>query len=304
MINRCPVVPPIPSEPPCFQHVLYFVWERECIRIAKENNYDGELTKDPILKQYRFCNVRRRDDRVSKWIIENMLVHADPEEDDIWFITAIARYVNWPPMLQKLLSEGLVPCVVEEFDYAAFGECIDAVTRAGGKGWGGAYMTYPPRVEKGQAKGIGTAKHTLAPLAGRAESIRAAVRENRVESVVTSMLGVHGWQMFMCGQVAADLTYTPQLEHAEDLYTWAPIGPGSLRGLNRLNGRKLDAVWGQEDFNRHLRDLKNVLEVELELEGPLSLHDVQNVMCEMDKMWRVLYGEGAPRNLYKPETAY
>ena len=128
MIDRNPFAPPAPNESPCIEHVLYFVWEREAIRIAKENNYEGELTKDPILKQYRFCNVRRQDDRVSKWIINNVLSR---DFEDMWFAAAICRYVNWPPAIANLLFERAIPNRVEDFDVKRFADTIDNITAAG-----------------------------------------------------------------------------------------------------------------------------------------------------------------------------
>lgn len=302
MIQNNPFSRPDPGEYPRIEHILYWVWEREAIRIAKQNGYQGELTKDPILKQYRFCNVRRRDDRVSKWLIENMYVHTCAD-DDVWFIAAIARYINWPPTLAILLGEGLIPGRVEDFDHVAFGKAIDAITEAGGKAWSGAYKTFPCKVIPGQPKGAATAEHILAPLASRADNIREAIASNRVENVVNSFVGGYGWQIFMSGQIAADLTYTPLLDKAEDLYTWAPLGPGSQRGLARLNMVRLDQRWFQEDFNERLIKIRERIGAVLDIQD-LTLHDVQNCMCEIDKYWRVLYNEGRPRAQYKPETAF
>ena len=92
-------------------------------------------------------------------------------------------------------------------------------------------------------------------------------------------------------------------KQAEDLYAWAPVGPGSSRGLNRLLGRPLNKSWEQSEFNEQLRIIWTEIAEQLDMED-LTLHDVQNCMCELDKMWRVLAGEGAPRSIYSPETSY
>ena len=81
------------------------------------------------------------------------------------------------------------------------------------------------------------------------------------------------------------------------------MGPGSQRGLNRLFGYKLNHSWKQGDFNAALRNIRIDISEHVGLED-LTLHDVQNCMCELDKMWRVLSGEGAPRSIYVPERAY
>ena len=46
--------------------LVYFITEREAIRLKKEAGEPKPWTSDPILQQYRFCNVRRMDDKVSK----------------------------------------------------------------------------------------------------------------------------------------------------------------------------------------------------------------------------------------------
>lgn len=284
--------------------ILYWVYEREMIRIRKEAGLEAPYTEDPILNKYRFCNVRRRDDRMTQWIIKNLL---DDEtlggDTDMWFVSAIARYVNWPPSLLALKQSGAIPEDAKDFDPDVFIAVMDDLKEQDIKIWGSAYMLYPGR-ETGSNKAETVARRFLLPLVNDAANIRESLSENRVEALVSQLTKYWGWNTFLAGQVAADLTYYPQeLGEAEDLYTWAPIGPGSSRGLNRLLGRKLNATWKQVEFNAELIKVWKEIEDQLDLDH-FSLHDAQNCGCEMDKYWRVLNHEGAPRSLYKPETAY
>jgi hypothetical protein len=298
-----PFEKPTVERGPCKEDILYFVYEREVIRLQKDRGMKKPWTDDEILSKYKFCNVRRRDDRVSQWIFDKMLKPFALYQD-VWFVSAIARYINWPPMLEILLKEKLIPTSVYDFDTELFGDRIDEVTCTGGKAWGAAYMTYPGKVEKNIGKGLSTARYILRPLQDAADNIREAISgENSVAETVSSMIGSYGWSTFMAGQVAADLTYIRHLGEAEDLYTWAPMGPGSQRGLNRLNKHKLNHEWKQSEFNDALIDIRNQIIWEIEIDD-LTLHDVQSIMCECDKYWRVLHGEGAPRSMYQPETRF
>jgi hypothetical protein len=110
---------------------------------------------------------------------------------------------------------------------------------------------------------------------------------------------------FTAGQVTADLTYLPDhaLSRAPDLYTYAPRGPGSQRGLNFLYGLPGNQLWQQAPFLDALMIIRERIMSELGYED-LTLHDVQNCMCEFSKYMRVLRGQGKPRAKYKPETAY
>lgn len=300
MVEQNPYHAPQAADKPSLEHILYFVWEREAIRIAKENGYKGELTVDPILAKYRFCNIRRRDDRVSKWLIENMYIHID-SEDDAWFIAAIARFINWPPTLVNLLNNGAIPAKAEDFNANLFCRVLDDLTTGDTKVWTGAYMvctggkTYPSKAH-GIAEFLKNAIHNR-------ETIREAVFSNSVKKTVSAIHNCQGFGTFMAGQITADLTYIHPLDKAKDLHLWAPMGPGSKRGLNRLYGNKLHSSWKQDKFNIALISLRIAIMGQLGIEN-ITLHDVQNCMCEIDKYWRVLYSEGRPRSIYQPETRF
>lgn len=109
----------------------------------------------------------------------------------------------------------------------------------------------------------------------------------------------------MAGQTCCDWSYTSLLRDAGDRYAWAPQGPGSRRGLNRLLGRPIDKDIPPDEWLQYLGEARHVIISEL---GPefedLDAQSVQSCMCEIDKFLRVRSGEGRPRSKYKPETAF
>ena len=105
------------------------------------------------------------------------------------------------------------------------------------------------------------------------------------------------------GQVAADLTYCSQLGEAIDLYSYAPIGPGSSRGLNYLLDRSPNAGWTTDGFNQELMKIRKQIVNQLDITD-LTLHDVQNVMCEFSKYCRTVLGEGKPKTIYQAERGF
>ena len=48
MIDECPYPRPTPETVRSFEGLLYFIWEREAIRIARENGYDAPWTTEFI----------------------------------------------------------------------------------------------------------------------------------------------------------------------------------------------------------------------------------------------------------------
>ena len=115
MISTCPYPQPTSETVRSWDGFLYFVWEREAIRLARENGYEKPWTIDPIMEKYRFCNIRRRDDRVTQWLMTH-IYDQRCNHQDLWFIAAICRLINWPPTLKMLDLWMVIPDHAEEFN--------------------------------------------------------------------------------------------------------------------------------------------------------------------------------------------
>jgi hypothetical protein len=291
--------------------LIYWVAERELIRRKKEAGLPPPWTQDLILQNYRFCNVRRRHDRVSRWLIENLLndsVYQYWVNDNVYdylgtakFMSwsVLCRFVNWPPTLIRLRQEGLWPGM-GRIPWDTIGETIDKIE---GKAWTGAYMVRAP-AGKGTGKGIYVACDVAAPVEERVGELLEATKQG-AEATWSLLKGFHSFGSFMAGQIVADWSYMCLLRDAPDLYTWAPQGPGSKRGFNRLMGRSLNQLISQEEWVAKLVEWRNELINYLGSEyADLTLHDLQNCLCELDKFLRAKNGEGRPRSFYKPEGAY
>ena len=279
---------------------MYFIWEREAIRLARLNGHAAPWTVDPVLARYKFTNIRREDDRISEWVRYNVSEVCEPEE--LWFTLLIARLVNWPPTLRRLLSAEVIPCSPSGFDAEAFVRVVESCKGITGKVYGPAYVVYPGKLGHAN-KSEFLAHKVLFEAADNAGLIAQAEASNSVENVVLEMAQGYGVSTFMAGQVAADLTYGYSLSRAVDLYSWAPMGSGSLRGLNYLHNRTAYAGWSQENFNAALMQVNSDVRAQLDITD-LTLHDVQNCLCEYGKYVRAALGQGNPKTLYKPETEF
>ena len=284
---------------------LYFVNEREQVRRNRESGLPAPWTHDPVLQKYKFTNVRRQNDRVSKWVIEHLITPAVEDGDEhLWFTLLIARLVNWPPTLQKLLDAGVIPCSPAAFEASKFVEVLEACKLGKTKVYSGAYMLYPTRMEPGGTKSSAVAKYIIGSAVQNSQAVWDSLwghDEHNIERFVATLSQCFGISTFIAGQVAADLTYTGL--DFEDLYTYAPLGPGSQQGLNFIYGRSRYARWGADEFNTTLQGLDRLIESKLGIRD-LTLHDVQNCACEFSKYARSVLGEGAPKSTYKPETEF
>lgn len=285
-----------------FKKLVYWITEREAIRLKKEKGEPAPWTEDSLLSIYRFCNVRRKDDRVSQWLLKSLYV----EEDHplLWLQACVARWINWPPMLEEL-QEMWNYNTLKPAWFTAVGDMIDARVARGEKAWTGAYMITARTLPVGMAKGRWIMESTIKPLYDAKDQFETFFSKHyrSVEEAIKLFDGKFNHGPFMAGQIVADWTYTPLLSNATDLYTWAPIGPGSLRGMNRLHDRPLEGALKQVQFTDELQELMSRLVDTAPLVYDLTAMDVQNCLCEFDKYCRLENG-GQVRAKYIPETRY
>lgn len=286
----------------------YWITERELIRLKKESGQPPPWTDDDILRTYRFCNVRRMDDRVSKWLLDNWY---SPEHNHPNTVVAcvLARQVNTPATLRDIGFPF-------RWDPERVQKVIEDRMATGEKAYSAAYMitaNYGPKGRAKETKGYQTAFRVCRPFVDDPPQID----RSSMERTWRTLLDYPGMSFFMAGQVVADLRHA-LIGTWADRNDWAPVGPGSARGLARLIYRRDEwenvardytsssaakdgtGAW-LDDFGEHVLG-----GVRSRLPGPIvrrmEAHDYQNCLCEFDKYERVLHGEGRPKQLYRPRV--
>jgi hypothetical protein len=259
----------------------YWMQERQNIHDLKVQGKPKPWTGDAILKEYKFCNVRREDDKVTQWFAANW------RNQKWWlhpnFIPAImlGRTINWPNTLEYIGFP-------EVWDKEAFCNMLDRLQSTGSKVYTGAYMITagPPGVRKNLWVTGNADTYFKHPPQLNSMSIQKSW-----EGIIEAKYPCVG--PFIAGQIIADLKHTLHLAKALDWWTWAALGPGSARGLNRLHGRPLTNLVPQNRGLAEMREVRKVLG-----RDDLCLQDIQNCLCEYDKYSRVLLGQGKPRSGY------
>lgn len=271
---------------PNVSELLHWIKERESVRVKKEAGAPKPWTTDPIIRDYKFCNVRRNDDRVSRWIHDHWL-HPYADHSNITFAMCVARIFNWPETLE--LIEDLV--FHETWQPEEMRKRIKEYRDQGNKVFTGAYTVSTCGLAMDKTDYVIDLVFT--PLR---KTIVNPVRGQTLESFWKDLCQYQGFSSFMAGQVVADLKYIEPLKSATDWNTFAPLGPGSIRGLNRLYGRQLGYNLKQQQGTQELLKIQSIIKYELALD--IALHDVQNVCCEVDKYLRLKYDNGKVRSKY------
>lgn len=207
-----------------------FSAERHAMQVRRSRGESWPWSDDPILTQYHFCNIFRELDKTTIWIKRKFL-GSQPDHPNLWFAACLARRINYPPTLMEL-----------GFPHNWDPEQVTSVLRArmarGDKTYNpNAYRMVGGSHVNGDMTGhivdnllqpVWEARHALPPLF---HSLKSAVQyQNQFL----------GWGNMVSYQVVLDLVGTYQIPFPEDVSTWCNVGPGGIRGLNRVFGRPLE----------------------------------------------------------------
>lgn len=256
------------------------------IYVRRENGAERPWTKDPILQTYRFCNIERENDTVTKWIARNWR-NPWQEDPDLWFAMVVARNVNSPDSLEQLGYP--VPWKPKRFY-----EMIADRQNKKLKIYNAAYMIVPRQTSMPKAEYL---VERLFNIMWKDRAKLRPTKEDSLESFYERLSGYWGMGTFMTAQVIADLKYVDPLRKAPDWFTFAKSGPGSKRGMNRILGREVRASMPESIWYSNLMDLQKATTGDIR--PILHAQDLQNALCEFDKYERVRLGEGVPKQRYK-----
>lgn len=267
--------------------LCYWISERENIRKKRIQGQPPPWTEDRFLREFRWCNARRMDDRVSKWILA---WHRQYPEFGLQqrIVAAVAgRLINWPDTLASLPY----PVPYEEKKFTAGLAARDV---SGLKVFTGAYII---NGALGGPKILQVSQKILPVIWKEHKSF--PTHPKTMQELWRLLYGKPGIGSFMAGQAVADLRWIHHELPWEDRHTWAPEGPGSIRGINRLLGRPLESRMRSDEWLDVLRRVYAQAAARLPLTfRRLELMDMQNCMCEYDKYQRLSRGEGSVRSRY------
>lgn len=286
----------------------YFYWMKERMDIFW-NKLEGKevLTENPIFKEYKFTNVYRCLDRVSQYLIRNVIynekgINNDYDTEDIFWRIILFKHFNkietWE-MLEKEFGE-----ITLDINFDDIIEFLNDRQRSGSIIYSNAYMLTAPIVRlEDFVKKFGISKNAtkqeiyLKVFRGalfdnkfvytilRSQSLKELF--NNLESVVT-MGG------FLAMQYSLDLNYSTLFNFDENEFNRP--GHGAVRGMKRCFTFEkenpeiyLEVLrWIQDNFEElESISLGNNKIKFLPGRNP-SLADLQNCFCETDKYMRGL----------------
>ena len=270
--------------------LLHWIKAREKTRLEKQAGHSKPWTNDPILASYRFCNVRRWDDKVSQYLDLHWYT-PNKDHKNIVIACVLARHFNQPLTLAKIgfpkvYNEGYIQSGLEH---------IESLKRQGETTFNSAYIIradgkFPNKAEMVFYETVQQFVDSPTKYLNKADSM---------EDAVNLLMGYRNIGSFMAGQIAADLRWATSGKFL-DKDTWAAMGPGSVRGMNWLQGRDIKFPLKQEQFLEELKEFKRfaIKALPTSITSRLEMIDWQNMFCEIFKYVKALTGIGKPKQKY------
>lgn len=222
---------------------------------------------------------------MSQWLLKNWY---EPNYDhpNMLIAAVMARHFNVP---DALAAVGFP----ERWEPERWKEILRKRKRRGLANFNGAYVIradgkYPDKATM-------VIDETTVQFIDRPPRLDTSSMQQCVETLTT----YRNMGSFMSGQVVADLRWA-MTGRWKDRLRWAPMGPGSKRGMNRFHERPVDSKLSQQQFEKELGDFIGLCRETLppSMTDRLEAIDYQNCFCEFDKYERVLHGEGRPKSRY------
>lgn len=251
----------------------------------------GPWTSDPILRDYKFTNAYRAADRVSQYLIGNVIYRRPLDLRDTVFRILLFKIFNkidtW-----RLLEETAGDLLESTFSVDRFDRVLSASMKAGASIYSAAYI-----MPSGPAEIRRDRKHRM-----HLELLRTMLRVGFPEQLAATRSMADAYALlhslpsigpFLAYQFVTDFNYSDHFHFSE--MEFVVPGPGARDGLKKCfhdfgdyseaelirwvaerqeqefaaRGLKFDSLWGR----------------------PLQLIDCQNVFCEISKYARVAHPE-------------
>lgn len=288
----------------------HWIKERYKAHLRKELGKPRPWTDDEIIANYRFTNVRREQDRQTKYLIDNIVKNERLTIRDKIVNIIMFRYWNvWDTMRDfggAWTRQEIMSGAPKEFAEKKYIELLRENPRR--NFFTSAFLTSGAKIGVRKAfntKNAVTGAFLLAQYAIKnkiPERVIKAADQKKSYEVFKELPGVAD---FLGYQMWVDCTYIPEFPFSENEFTVA--GPGCKNGLNRIfkdkDGMSYEecVFWLRDHFPHRVELNLDKLMVDIPREDRfLSVMSLENCLCEFSKYHRAYTHEGRPKQRYVP----
>ena len=272
-----------------YKYYWKFATERQNIFFNRINNINkNEFTEDEILQEYKFTNAYRASDRVSQFLIKEVIYNDNNySNEDVLFRIILFKLFNKIETWQYLESK-LKDIRYSTFKYDMYNELISDYMNRGNVVYSNAYMIAPATKKFLQKR-----KHSnhllLLEFMMKDNITQKVLNAKSLEEIYLIMKSYPSFGKFLAFQFAIDINYSELIDFSENDFVVA--GPGALDGISKCfeNYKDFSPEYiikymdEQQDneFKKYDLDFKSLFG------RKLHLIDCQNLFCEVGKYTRV-----------------
>ena len=265
----------------------YFACERQNIFWQKKEGKQPPWTKDSILQTYKFCNSYRVNDRVSQYLLKNVIYNGKKySNNDMIFRIILFKLFNKESTWELLISN-FKDIILSTFNFKEYSKILEQAISNGIKIYNDAYISCANK-----AFGYNR-KHDnhLALLNKMFNEDKIGNKIIKCKTMEEAFNIIKSYPLignFMAYQLVTDINYSEVVNWQENEFTVA--GPGSLRGIKKCFIDKGNMT--NEDIIRYMYEHQEEEFKRLNLNfrpigtRKLQLIDCQNLFCELDKYCR------------------
>ena len=268
-----------------------FAAERQAIFFARMKSSLPPWTSDPVLRIHKFTNCYRASDRVSQYLIRNVIYSGSQKPAEVFFRTLLFKIFNkietW-----ELLTESFGEVAYVDYSFNRYDSVLTKAIESGSRIYSAAYI-----MPSGGPASPFSKKHrmhlTLLEQMMKDELYKKLADSPSMANAFTLLRSYTTIGDFLAYQFVTDLNYSDLLNFSEMEFVMP--GPGARDGI-----RKCFSSLGGLDESDVIRLVTERQEIEFERLGlsfkslwgrPLQLIDCQNIFCEVDKYARVKHPE-------------
>ncbi len=263
-----------------------FAARRQAMFMRRVAGHAPPWTDDSVLGSHRFTNVYRASDRVSQYLIRNVIYDGPTVAEEVYFRVILFKLFNrietW-----EALSAAVGSPRWRGFKFERYAKTLDELMAHGSRVYSAAYIMPSPRMgsprkHRNHLRLLESMMHNGAP--------RAVSNARSLSDVFAVLRSYPSIGDFLAFQFAIDLNYSELLDFSEMEFVVA--GPGARDGIRKcFGGTPLPDV----DIIRAMAERADSEFGRLGLSfdtlwgRPLQLIDCQNLFCEVSKYARLVH---------------
>jgi hypothetical protein len=267
---------------------------RQEVFFNKINNMPPPWTSDPIINTYKFCNAYRASDRVSQYLIKNVIYdeNRSQNEEEVILRILLFKIFNKIETWEYLENKIGDYITLSNFNLNTYSDLLQEAMNLGYVIYTSAYMSCASK-EFGYDKKHQNHLALIDKMVVQDRVVNHIVKAKNFDEVFQIIQEYPLLGKFMAYQLATDINYSEIINFDENSFSVA--GPGAERGISKCfletDGKTYTDIiyWMTENQEKEFERLG--LNFQSLWGRPLQAIDCQNLFCETDKYCRSAFPE-------------